>query len=102
MRLWIDYSVGIAFFDIEDGVKFYTTVAGVEECLAFIVSLAGAGVRLWDLGCMEGWGGESGSCVWVSQAILGTVPDAEPVFKEVGLVQSGPNRTRVGDPVGLG
>jgi hypothetical protein len=60
------------------------------------VPLAGAGVRLWDVGDMEGWGGESGSCVWVSQAILGTVPDAEPVFKEVGLVQSGPNRTRRG------
>jgi hypothetical protein len=69
-----------AIFDVEDGVKFYTTVAGVEECLPFIVSLAGAGVRLWDVGCMERWGGESALGIWVPRGNLGTVPGAEPVF----------------------
>jgi hypothetical protein len=89
---WIrlaDYPFGAAFFDLEEGIKFQTNVANLEECLAFIVSLSDKGVRLWDRDYMEGHGGKEGSWVWVSQAIIGPVPDAEPMFVKVGLVPSG-------------
>ncbi len=91
---WIrlaEYHFGIAFFDREEGVKFYTTVANLAECLGFIVSLANKGVELCDPEFMGKYGGENGSCVWVSQAIFGGgVPDAEPIFEKIGLVTSRP------------
>ncbi len=93
-RGWVrlaDYGFGSAYLDLEEGVKFITTVAGLADCLAFIVSLAGQGITLWDVDYMDGWGGESGSCVCVSQALLRAVPNAELAFKEVGLVPSGPD-----------
>jgi hypothetical protein len=93
-RGWIklaDYNFGSAYLDLEEGVKFFTIAARLKECLAFIVSLLAKGVRLWDMDYMDGWGGESGSCVWVSQALLGPAASAEPFFEEVGLVQSSPD-----------
>jgi hypothetical protein len=86
-----DYSFGSAFLDLEEGVKFHTTIAGLMECLAFIGSLAELGVRLWDRDFMQGYGGESGACVWVSQAVVVPVPDAGPAFESMGLVRGGPN-----------
>jgi hypothetical protein len=65
---WIrlaDYGFGSAYFDVEEGIKFSTTVANLEECLAFIGSLAELGVRLWDRDFMQGYGGESGACVFL-------------------------------------
>jgi len=41
-RCWIrlaDYGFGRAFLDVEEGIKFSTTVAGLADCLAFIASL---------------------------------------------------------------
>ena len=92
MRL-VDLPFGIAFFDLEEGVKFNTTIDGLSACLEFIVSLSGKGIRLWDTDYMEGYGGESGACVWVSPAIQLPTLDPEPVFREVGLVQGGPDST---------
>jgi hypothetical protein len=90
MRL-ADYGFGSAYLDLEEGVKFHTTVAGLADCLTFIASLTELGVRLWDRDFMQGYGGESGACVWVSQAVLGPVPDAGPAFESMGLVRGGPN-----------
>ena len=90
MRL-ADFPFASAFYDLEEGVKFHTTVADLKETLRFIVSLTDKGVRLWDRDYMEEYGGEDGSCVWVCQAILGPVPDAQPEFERVGLVPIGPN-----------
>ena len=85
MRL-ADYPFGNAFFDLEEGVKFYTTVAGLAECLAFVASLADKGVRLCDRDFMGRHSGAVGSCVWVSQAISGGgFPDAAPAFGALGL-----------------
>jgi hypothetical protein len=92
MRL-ADFPFASAFYDLEEGVKFHTTVADLKETLRFIVSLADKGVKLWDRDYMEDYGGEDGSCVWVCQAILGPVPDAQPEFERVGLVPSGPDGT---------
>lgn len=90
MRL-ADYGFGSAYLDLEEGVKFNTTVAGLVDCLTFIASLTELGVRLWDRDFMQGYGGESGACVWVSQAVLGPVPDAGPAFESIGLVRGGPD-----------
>lgn len=86
-----DYPFATAFFDLEEGIKFRTAVAELADCLAFIVSLASKGARLWDREYMEGHGGESGSCVWVTQAIMGPVPDAATMFAQMGLVPRGPD-----------
>jgi hypothetical protein len=90
MRL-ADYSFGSAYLDLEEGVKFKTTVAGLADCLAFVASLAELGVRLWDRDLMQGFGGQCGACVWVTPAVQGRVPDAGPAFESMGLVRSGPN-----------
>ena len=88
----VDYPFATAFFDLEEGVKFHTDVAHVTECLSYIASLTDKGVRLWDVDYMEGHGGPGGSCVWVCQAMIGPMPDAEPIFEKIGLVPSGPDR----------
>jgi hypothetical protein len=91
---WIrlaDYGFGSAFLDVEEGIKFSTTVANLEECLAFIGSLAELGVRLWDPEFMKGCGGKFGACVWVTQAFVGRVTDAGPAFESLGLVRGGPD-----------
>jgi hypothetical protein len=93
-RGWLrlaDYGFGSAFFDVEEGIKFSTTVANLGECLAFIVSLADFGVKLWDPELMQGFGGEFGACVWLTQALVGRVPDAGTAFESMGLVRGGPD-----------
>jgi hypothetical protein len=90
MRL-AEYPFGTAFYDLEEGVKFYSTVARLAECLTFIARLADKGVLLCDPVFMGEFGGKSGSCVWVSPAIYGRAPDPEIIFKKIGLVSSRPN-----------
>ena len=90
MRL-ADYGFGSAYFDVEEGIKFSTTVANLGECLTFLVSLADLGVKLWDREFMQGLGGEFGACVWVTPAVQGRVPDAGPAFESMGFVRGGPD-----------
>ncbi len=40
---------------------------------------------------MQESGGVFGACVWVTQALVGRVPDAEPMLKSIGLLRGGPN-----------
>ena len=93
-RGWLrlaDYGFGSAYLDLEEGVKFNTTVANLDECLSFVVSLADFGVKLWDRELMQGFGGEFGACVWLTQALVGRVPDAGTAFESMGLVRGGPD-----------
>ena len=93
-RGWLrlaDYGFGSAYLDLEEGVKFNTTVAGLVDCLAFIGSLAELGVRLWDREFMQEFGGDFSACLWVTQALVGRVPDAGPAFESMGLVRGGPD-----------
>jgi len=90
MRL-AEYPFATAFYDLEEGVKFYSTVGRLAPCLTFITRLAEKGVRLCDPVFMGEFGGKSGSCVWVSPAIYGRAPDPETIFKKIGLVTSHSN-----------
>jgi hypothetical protein len=93
-RGWIrlaDYSCGHAFLDVEEGIKFSTTVAVLADGLAFIASLTVLGVTLWNREFMQEFGGEFGACVWVTPAVQGRVPDAGPALESMGLVRGGPD-----------
>ncbi len=93
-RGWLrlsDYGFGSAYLDLEEGVKFNTTVAGLADCLAFVASLTELGVKLWNREFMQEFGGEFSACVWVTPAVQGRVPDAGPALESMGLVRGSPD-----------
>lgn len=80
-----------AYLDLEEGIKFSTTIVGVGGCLTFIASLAVLGVKLWDRDFMQEFGGKFGAYVWVTHSIVGRVPDAASMFESMGSLRSGPD-----------